>query len=104
MNEQIFILNSQKKQTSHILHLILSIITSGFWVIVWVIVAVSNNSHNNRIQKQIDSIMGYKVQGMSDAATYRHVAEDNRQQEAVKNKVLFVLAAVVLGLLYMAVS
>ncbi|SEC13965.1 hypothetical protein SAMN05421553_0389 [Pseudomonas anguilliseptica] len=34
MNEQIFILNSQKKTTNHILHLILSLITMGFWVIV----------------------------------------------------------------------
>ncbi len=30
--------------TSHVLHLILSLITFGVWVIIWFIVAASNNS------------------------------------------------------------
>jgi hypothetical protein len=35
MNEQIFVLASQKKTTNHILHLLLCIPTFGLWFIVW---------------------------------------------------------------------
>ena len=30
--------------TSHILHLLMSIITAGLWIIIWVIVAMSNST------------------------------------------------------------
>ena len=63
MNEQIFVLNSQKKNTNHILHLILSLLTMGLWLIVWLIVAISNNSHNKRIEGQMNHVLSYKVQG-----------------------------------------
>lgn len=29
--------------TSHILHLLLSVISAGLWVPVWIVVAISNN-------------------------------------------------------------
>jgi hypothetical protein len=47
------VLLSQKKQTTHILHLLLSIITGGLWLIVWLLVADSNRQHNRRIDAQI---------------------------------------------------
>ena len=48
---------SQKKSTMHILHLILSVITGGLWVIVWIIVAISNSNENRKIDKRIDALM-----------------------------------------------
>jgi len=34
----------EQPKTSHVLHLLLSIITAGIWIIVWLIVAANNNS------------------------------------------------------------
>jgi hypothetical protein len=50
---QAAVLLSQKKQTNHVLHLLLSIVTVGAWLIVWLLVANSNNRHNQRIDQQI---------------------------------------------------
>lgn len=52
-DQEVAVMLSQKKQTSHILHLLLSIITGGLWLIVWLLVASSNSSHNKRIEKRI---------------------------------------------------
>ncbi len=46
---------SRKKKTSHLLHLFLTIITLGLWVVVWVIVAASNGSQNSAIDKRINN-------------------------------------------------
>lgn len=32
----------QKKQTNHVFHLLMSIITLGLWIPVWIIVAIAN--------------------------------------------------------------
>lgn len=88
MNEKLFILASQKKNTNHILHLILSILTGGLWVIVWIIVAISNNSHNNRIQSEMGHIMHYKAQGLSDVDTYQQVRADKKQASTAKWKAI----------------
>lgn len=40
-------------KTNHILHLILTLITGGFWGIVWLIVAISNNSQRNNLEDRI---------------------------------------------------
>ena len=47
---------SKKKSTSHVLHLILSIVTVGFWVPVWVIVCISNSIENARIDRKVDKL------------------------------------------------
>ncbi|CAN1599457.1 hypothetical protein [Pseudomonas mediterranea] len=101
MNEQIFILSNQKKNTSHILHLILSIITGGLWIIVWLIVASNNNTHNKKIDKQIQQIMQYKVQGFSDGETYRRVNADDAARK-LRSDQIFVLSviAITLALFY----
>jgi uncharacterized protein (DUF983 family) len=39
-----------QKSTSHVLHLLLSIITAGIWLIIWVLVAVSNSSQGQCTQ------------------------------------------------------
>ena len=47
---------SKKKSTSHVLHLILSLITVGFWVPVWFIVALSNSIENRRIDREVGKL------------------------------------------------
>ena len=44
---------SQKKRTSHVLHLILAILSVGFWVPVWLLVALSNSIENARIDRKV---------------------------------------------------
>jgi len=36
------VLVAPKKQTNHIFHLLMSLITLGLWIPVWIIVAISN--------------------------------------------------------------
>lgn len=40
-----------QKQTSHVLHLLLSLITAGLWLPIWLLVACSNCSARNDIRK-----------------------------------------------------
>ncbi len=52
---KVFTQLSRKAQykTNHILHLIFTIITGGFWSIVWVIVAISNANERRKCDKII---------------------------------------------------
>lgn len=50
---EVAVLLSKKKSTSHLLHLILSILTVGVWVLVWVVVAISNSMENSRLERKI---------------------------------------------------
>lgn len=54
-DQEVAVMLSRKKKTSHLLHLFLTIITLGFWVIVWIIVAASNGSQNAAIDKRINN-------------------------------------------------
>ena len=47
---------SKKKSTSHVLHIILSLITVGFWVPVWIIVTLSNSIENRRIDREVGKL------------------------------------------------
>lgn len=47
---------SKKKSTSHVLHLILSLITVGFWIPVWIIVTLSNSIENRRIDREVGKL------------------------------------------------
>lgn len=40
-------------KTAHILHLLLSVITAGLWVPVWILVAVSHANERNKIDKRL---------------------------------------------------
>jgi len=62
MNEKLFFLTSQKKNTNHILHLLLCIPTCGIWLLIWGITMRSNDRHNRKIDWQISQIMESKVQ------------------------------------------
>jgi len=52
-------------KTNHILHLILSIVTGGIWIILWILVSIGNASErkqaNNKIQKLIDTNGEYET-------------------------------------------
>lgn len=95
MNEQIFVLASQKKTTNHILHLLLCIPTFGLWLVVWGLVASSNNRHNARIHAQMNHILGYKVQGLSDAETYQRVSSDEAARKKRSDQIFVVSVIVV---------
>jgi len=41
------------KQTNHILHLFLSVVTGGFWLPVWLVVAHFNQKAQQKIDKQV---------------------------------------------------
>jgi len=49
---------AQRKSTSHILHLILSLITFGLWLPVWALVAISNGLENARIDRAVSKLEG----------------------------------------------
>jgi uncharacterized membrane protein YvbJ len=51
--QEVAVMLSKKKNTSHLLHLVLSLCTFGVWVIIWFIVAMSNSSENKGIDSQI---------------------------------------------------
>lgn len=58
MNNQIKAMQllSKKKNTMHLLHLVLSIFSVGFWVPVWIIVTLSNSIENRRIDRALDKL------------------------------------------------
>lgn len=58
-DREVAVLLSKKKRTSHLLHLVLSILTVGLWIIIWLIVALSNNMENSAIDRKIQK--GEKV-------------------------------------------
>ncbi|HYW03696.1 MAG TPA: hypothetical protein VFA86_07100 [Gammaproteobacteria bacterium] len=51
--QEVAVLLSKKRKTSHLLHLLLSIITGGVWIIVWILLAISHSSENARIDRKI---------------------------------------------------
>lgn len=53
MNIKAMQLMSKKKKTNHVLHLLLSLITAGMWIPIWILVAVSNSLENIRIDRKI---------------------------------------------------
>lgn len=58
MNPDFMILQLQqrKKKTSHVLHLLLSVLTGGFWLIVWALCSIANASQNSKIDREIEQI------------------------------------------------
>lgn len=54
------LLEMRKHKTSHVLHLILSILTAGLWVFVWVLCALSNSIENAKLDRQINKLLACK--------------------------------------------
>ena len=57
---EMFIRLSNKKKTSHVLHLILSIISCGLWLPIWLLVVLSNSIENSMTDRKIKKRMGEK--------------------------------------------
>lgn len=95
MNEKIFVLTTQKKKTNHILHVIMTVLTGGLWLIVWGITMRSNDAHNKKLDKQINQIILYKTQGLSDTETYTQIKKDELKSKVFKGRVIFVALVVV---------
>ncbi|XSS65210.1 hypothetical protein ACP9OK_09605 [Pseudomonas sp. B11] len=101
MNDQLYYLTTQKKKTNHILHLLMCIPTCGLWLFVWGITMRSNDAHNKRIDKQINQIMHYKSQGLSDAATHQQMKTDKLNADVLQGRVIFVVLVVVFLYFYL---
>ena len=43
-------------KTSHIFHLIMSIITAGFWIPIWLLMGIINIIRRKAIERRIDTI------------------------------------------------
>jgi hypothetical protein len=41
-----------KHETSHILHLILTIVTFGLWLIVWILISITNRTKRDNIDER----------------------------------------------------
>jgi len=57
---EMFMQLSNKKSTSHVLHLILSIISCGLWIPIWLLVVLSNSIENSMTDRKIKKRMGEK--------------------------------------------
>ncbi len=101
MNEKLFVLTSQKKNTSHILHVIMTVLTGGLWLIVWGITMRSNDSHNKQLDMQINQIMHYKSRGLSDTDTYKQIKNDQLNSDVLQGRVIFVVLVVLFLYFYL---
>ncbi|WP_339441835.1 hypothetical protein [Pseudomonas proteolytica] len=95
MNEKLFVLTNQKKTTNHILHVILTVLTGGLWLLVWGLTMRSNDAHNKKLDKQINQIMLYKTQGLSDTDTYKQIKNEQLNSDVLQGRVIFVILVVV---------
>lgn len=61
MNVELIMLQEKLVQykTNHILHLILSIISAGFWIPVWFIIALNNAIERKRTFTRMRKIKGF---------------------------------------------
>jgi hypothetical protein len=101
MNEKLFVLTTQKKNTSHILHVIMTVLTGGLWLIVWGLTIRSNDAHNKKLDKQINQIMLYKTQGLSDTDTYKQIKNDQLNADVLQGRVIFVVLVIVFLYFYL---
>jgi len=52
-DQEVAVMLSKKKKTSHVLHLLMSVITAGIWILFWMLAATSNSSENAKIYRRI---------------------------------------------------
>jgi len=55
-NKDKLLLKHQDRKTSHILHLLLSVITAGLWIPVWLLVGINNSIERGRIERKIGKL------------------------------------------------
>lgn len=59
MTESQLLAKRADHKTAHLLHLILSLISMGFWVPVWILVAVSHGIERKRIDRKLGRAVSY---------------------------------------------
>lgn len=57
MSTHAVMLEMRRKKTSHIFHLIFSILTGGLWIVIWILCALSNSLENRKLDQQIDRLL-----------------------------------------------
>jgi len=45
-----------KHRTSHVLHLLLTLLTAGFWIVIWLLVTLSNANERIKAQHRINKL------------------------------------------------
>lgn len=70
-------------------------------MIVWGLTMRSNDAHNKKLDKQINQIMHYKTQGLSDTDTYNQIKNDQLNSDVFQGRVIFVVLVVVFLYLYL---
>lgn len=60
MSQAAVLLEMRKRKTSHVFHLLMSMLTAGFWLIIWWLCALSNAWENRKIDKQINQLLAVK--------------------------------------------
>ncbi|WP_244657840.1 hypothetical protein ACOK4R_20885 [Pseudomonas fluorescens] len=61
----------------------------------------SNDSHNKKLDMQINQIMHYKSQGLSDTDTYKQIKNDQLDSDVLQGRVIFVVLVVVFLYFYL---
>jgi len=68
----------QEQKVNHILHLLLSIITAGFWIIAWILVVINVSSKKSSLQKKLKELYkikeqkSYREQSQAEISTNRN--------------------------------
>lgn len=55
-NKDILLAKYNSYRTNHILHLILSILTGGLWVVIWILCGISNSIERKKIESKINKM------------------------------------------------
>ena len=57
----------QYKKTSHIGHLILTCLTGGLWIIVWILCHLATQNHNSRVDQTYMMLQGRHPRNQRDS-------------------------------------
>ena len=55
IQQQLLLDKRRRYETSHILHLLLSVVTVGFWIPVWIVVAIINHVVRDSLDSRLNS-------------------------------------------------
>ena len=83
------------------MHIRLRWLGRRLWLLVWGITMRSNDVHNKKLDKQINQIMHYKTQGLSDTDTYKQIKNDQLNSDVLQGRVIFVVLVVVFLYFYL---
>lgn len=92
---------ASQKNMNYILHVIMTVLAGGLWLIVWGITIRSNDSHNKKLDQQINQIMHYKSHGLSDVDTYKQIKVGKVNSDVIECRVIFVVLVVMFVYIYL---